>query len=92
MFSILLTQNYNGVTWNFVAPPCPLPLAVLVVSEWDLINPVLVSLHASSSDALGCNLSKAGYHARTSSTCDIFDMLAGVMDWPVYVIGWKLLG
>jgi hypothetical protein len=92
MLSISPTQDYNSVTWNFVALLCPLPLAVLVVSEQDLINPVLVSLRASSSDALGLILSKAGYRARTSLTCDIFDVLAGVMDWPVSVTGWKLSG
>ena len=94
IFSIFPTQGYNDIILNFVAPPRPLPLAVLVVSKRDLVNPTLVSFHASSSDALGRNLSKAGYRARTSSTCDVFDGLAGVMGWLwcASVTGAKLSG
>lgn len=94
IFSIFPPQGYNDITLNFVAPPRPLPLAVLVVSKRDLVNPTLVSFRASSSDALGRNLSKAGYRARTSSTCDDFDVLVGVMGWlwRASVTGWKLSG
>ena len=94
IFSIFPTQGYNDIILNFVAPPRPLPLAVLVVSKRDLVNPTLVSFRASSSDALGRNLSKVGYRARTSSTCDVFDGLAGVMGWLwcASVTGAKLSG